>query len=96
MLQECRGCLLPQRHLNVIVKYYILSRGAKIDNGCSRFKNLEILGIVLPSQLGCIVDTIYEKNVFVKVGPRIGVVDTPFTEEVMPRFQAKNMTKLKV
>ena len=40
--------------------------------------------------------TIYEKNVFVKVGPRIGVVDTPFTEEVMPRFQAKNMTKLKV
>ena len=50
----------------------------------------------MPSQLGCIVDTIYEKNVFVKVGPRIGVVDTPFTEEVMPRFQAKNMTKLKV
>ena len=27
---------------------------------------------------------------------RIGEVDTPFTEEVMPRFQTKNMTQLKV
>ena len=35
-------------------------------------------------------------DVCVKVVSRIGAVDTPFTQEVMPRFHTKNMTKLKV